>query len=177
MATSWLTADLHLGHKNIVNFSRDDGDKLRPWDTVEEHDEAIIENWNKIVRPDDKVYVLGDVVLNSKHLHKVGRLNGKKKLIPGNHDIYDTSEYLKYFYDIKAYKVMKDIIMSHIPLHESQMERFKVNVHGHMHSHFIDDPRYLCVSLEHTDFKPISLEEVRQRIALNKIAYAEKVHY
>lgn len=165
MNNTWVTGDLHLGHKGIVTFTDDKGNKLRPWDTIEEHDEAIISLWNETVTPNDKVYVLGDVVINRKCIPSVGRLNGKKVLVKGNHDLFELKDWLPYFYDIRAYIVMKNVIMSHIPLHPTCVkERWIGNIHAHLHSFKMNDPRYLCVSLEQTEFKPILLEEAIERL-------------
>jgi calcineurin-like phosphoesterase family protein len=51
-------------------------------------DETMIERHNAKVKPNDVVYMLGDVVINRKSLHHVSRLNGKKRLVRGNHDIF-----------------------------------------------------------------------------------------
>jgi len=50
--------------------------------------------------------------------------------------------------------------MSHIPIHPQNMERWKLNIHGHMHSNVIDDPKYRCVSVEQIGFKPLDLQEI-----------------
>ena len=55
-----FTSDLHFGHKNVLKFDQ------RPFFTVSEMDTALIENWNKKVRPGDFVYVLGDMFWNSE---------------------------------------------------------------------------------------------------------------
>lgn len=166
--TKFLAADLHLGHRGVCNFLAPNGvDKLRPWDTTEEMDEALIEKWNKRVKPTDESYILGDVVLNRKNLHTIARLNGRKHLIKGNHDIFRLEEYQQYFYEVSACRCLKDMILTHIPIHPSNIGRFGVNVHGHLHASSVmltpkmQDPRYICVSLEQTNFEPLTLEEVR----------------
>jgi calcineurin-like phosphoesterase family protein len=169
MSNVFLISDLHLGHNGVCHFTTDSGDKLRPWTSAEEMDEALISNWNEVVRDCDKVYVLGDIVMNKKHLHKMGQMRGKKVLIRGNHDLCEAKEYLKYFYDIRGCHIMDGMILTHIPIHEESLARFSVNVHGHLHSRRVMkdgaiDPRYFSVCVEQTDFKPLSLEEVRRRI-------------
>jgi calcineurin-like phosphoesterase family protein len=188
MSNQFLAADLHLGHKGVTTFLAPNGvDKLRPWDNPDEMDEALIENWNSVVRPQDKVYVLGDVVLNRKHLHKVGRLNGKKHLVKGNHDICKLKEYEPYFYEVSACRALKDMILTHIPIHPANIGRFGVNVHGHTHAHKvmidyevhdrvfekIPDPRYFCVSMEQIMFHPITLDEVREQCNRRRQAFPE----
>lgn len=177
MSTIFLIADTHFGHAGVCRFLRDDGTKLRPWDDPTEMDEAMIERWNKTVGPKDKVYHLGDVVINRRCLNMLYRLNGDKVLIKGNHDIFRLEEYTRFFRDVRAYHVLDGMIMSHIPVHEESLARFGVNIHGHLHyrrvlmtarfTHAkkdIIDPRYHCVSVEHTDYAPIALEVVKQRI-------------
>jgi len=160
----FLTADTHFGHAGMCKFLRNDGTKLRPWETPEEMDEVMVERWNKVVRPNDKVYHLGDVVIARKNLATLSRLNGDKVLIKGNHDIFSLKDYLKHFRDIRAYHVLDHMLLSHIPVHPESKGRFKANVHGHTHANVIPDPWYQCVCVEHTDWAPISLEEVRKRI-------------
>jgi calcineurin-like phosphoesterase family protein len=164
MANIFLTADTHFGHEGMCKFLREDGKKLRPWGTAEEMDEVMVERWNKVVRPNDKVYHLGDVVIARKHLTTLGRLNGDKVLIKGNHDIFKLTDYLKYFRDIRAYHILDHMLLSHIPVHPDSKGRFTANVHGHTHANKIPDAWYQCVCVEHTDYQPIPLEEIRSRL-------------
>lgn len=169
MSNTFLVSDTHFSHKGITQFLRQDGTKVRPWDDPDEMDEAMVDRWNKVVNPKDKVYHLGDVVINRKALKILSRLNGDKVLIRGNHDIFRLEEYLEYFRDLRAYHVMNGCILSHIPLHVESLGRFGVNIHGHLHERrvMLDgkvDPRYFNVCVEHTNFQPISLETVYQLI-------------
>lgn len=152
MSNTFFIGDLHLGHKRVVQF--------RPWTTVEEHDAAIIENWNSTVRKHDTVYVCGDVAFGSDAIQKLSLLNGTKKLIAGNHDTYSTATYLKYFTKVMGCAEVNGWLVTHIPVHESQFARWRLNIHGHTHSRAIDDPRYVCVSAEQTGYRPISVDEV-----------------
>lgn len=165
MSTQYFISDTHFGHAGIVNFTRNDGSPLRPFTTIEEHDEHLVEQWNKIVKPQDKVYHLGDVVINRRCLPILERLNGKKRLIRGNHDIFKTEEYSKYFDEILAYRVFgkEQFICSHIPIHPESLSRWKANVHGHLHANTLNDPRYVCICVEQTDYKPICMDELLQR--------------
>lgn len=165
MANIFLVSDTHFGHNGVCHFLRADGvTKLRPWDTPEEMDEAMIKAWNETVRPTDKVYHLGDVVINRKALHTLHRLNGDKVLIKGNHDIFRLEEYTPFFRDIRAYHIMNNVVFSHIPIHPDSKGRFSGNIHGHLHSNKMDDSWYLCVCVEQTDFKPIALEDAFKRL-------------
>lgn len=171
--TAWVISDNHFGHVGVTCFLNEDGSKLRPWDNIEEMDEYMVERWNSVVRPSDRVYHLGDVVINRRHLVTLGRLNGRKKLIKGNHDIFRLSDYTPYFDDICAYQVKKTpqggkCILSHIPVHEESLGRFGLNIHGHLHSNLVKrngfvDKRYVNVSVEQINYTPILLEEAMAR--------------
>lgn len=171
MPAVFVTSDTHFGHAGVCKFLRKDGvTKLRPWDSPEEMDEEMVKRWNDTVRPNDKVYHLGDVVINRKALKTLARLNGDKILIKGNHDIFRLEEYTSYFRDIRAYHVLNGVIFSHIPVHTASIERFGSNVHGHLHADRVlkddgtIDPRYFCACVEQTDFRPILLEDLNKRI-------------
>jgi calcineurin-like phosphoesterase family protein len=183
MPATFLTSDTHFGHAGVCRFTEADGvTKIRPWTDPDEMDEEMIKRWNETVRPNDKVYHLGDVVINRKSLSTLARLNGDKVLIRGNHDIFRDDEYRVYFRELRAYHVMNGMILSHIPLHEASLGRFGVNIHGHLHSGRVkkargvdaktgatlysteNDVRYHCVCVEQTDFTPILFEDVIKRI-------------
>lgn len=163
MTCSWFISDTHFGHANIIDFEDDAGNKIRPFSSVEEMDELMVKNWNEVVRPGDRVYHLGDVVMNRRCLPILERLNGRKVLVKGNHDIFKLKDYTPYFEDVRVYKVFPKhgIICSHIPVHTGQLEgRFLFNVHGHLHHNVLDDDRYLNICVENTGYRPISLEAI-----------------
>lgn len=174
MPSVFLVSDTHFGHAGVCRFLREDGTKLRPWEDPEEMDEAMVKAWNETVKPTDKVYHLGDVVINRKALKTLHRLNGDKVLIKGNHDIFRLEEYTQHFREVRAYHVMNGMILSHIPIHPESLGRFGVNIHGHLHSNRVMkdngyggkviDPRYHSVCVELTDFRPILFEDVLTRI-------------
>ena len=173
MPNVFLVSDTHFGHLGVCKFTRNDGvTKLRPWDSPEEMDEEMVKRWNETVKPTDKVYHLGDVVINRKALGIMRRLNGDKVLIRGNHDIFRDEEYREHFRELRAYHVMNGMIMSHIPIHSESLGRFGTNIHGHTHANRVMtgiknskiDPRYHCVCVEQTDFRPILFEDVIKRI-------------
>lgn len=136
--SSFLIADCHIGHVGMTKFTKEDGSKLRPWDTIEEHDQALIDNWNSVVNDQDLVYILGDATINNKHIHRLRELKGRKKLVMGNHDTGTIADYLEAgieslhgSIELKKYS----IILSHIPVHVGQIRRYTGgNIHGHLHS-------------------------------------------
>jgi calcineurin-like phosphoesterase family protein len=183
MPAVWLVSDTHFGHeKTCTVFKREDGSPLRPFSCAEEMDEYMVKAWNERVKPNDKVYHLGDVVINRKAMKTLERLNGDKVLIRGNHDIFRDDDYRQYFREIRAYHVMNGLILSHIPLHSHSLGRFGVNIHGHLHANRVMkargvnartgevlygteiDTRYHCVCVEMTDFAPILFDDVQKRI-------------
>ena len=177
---TWFCSDHHFGHRNIINFKDNEGNPLRPFDTWEEMDETLVNNHNKVVGQKDRVYFLGDVAMNRSQIRTVGRLNGRKVLIRGNHDIFKLKDYTDYFDDIRAYKIYPNhgIICSHIPVHPNQISnRFGYNVHGHLHCNFVTekegwktkDKRYLNVCVEQTNYTPITFEEVLKRLNIEKL--------
>lgn len=182
----FVISDHHLGHTNSwEKFKLSDGSPLRPFTSTEEMNETMIERHNAKVKEQDTVYFLGDVVINKKYLELVKRMNGRKILIRGNHDIFKDEDYRAVgFEQMHGVRVFVDkFILSHIPLHpDCVTERFKVNVHGHLHANEVKmpwgvnadrneiiyadfpDPRYLCVSVEHTNYEPLHFDEVQARI-------------
>jgi calcineurin-like phosphoesterase family protein len=146
-------------------------------------DEAMVKAWNERVKPTDKVYHLGDVVINRKALITLSRLNGDKVLIRGNHDIFRDDDYREYFRELRAYHIMNGLILSHIPVHSDSLGRFGCNIHGHLHANRVRkprgvdartgeilysdeiDPRYFNVSVEQLpDFAPMLFEDVCEQI-------------
>ena len=222
MAEQFVIADPHYSHPTMCVYAGTCGvEPLRPWGRVvpnwkqmtaderadllpefearaAEMDEAMVERWNAVVPAQGaKVYVLGDVAMKAKHLPILGRLNGKKKLLFGNHDILGLKAYAPYFYDMAAYRIGDGIVMSHIPIAEGSLERWRANVHGHLHAervmrdrcepvlntpsarrfdpcaivrHREIDPRYLCVSVEHTDYAPLPFDEMYRRIEAQQVS-------
>ena len=183
MPAVFLVSDTHFGHAGVCRFMRNDGvTKLRPWTDPVEMDEFMVAAWNDRVRPTDKVYHLGDVVINRRALGIMRRLNGDKVLIRGNHDIFKDTDYREHFRELRAYHVMNGMILSHIPIHSESLGRFGVNIHGHLHANRVkrprgvdartgeilysdeNDVRYHCVCVEQTDFAPILFEDVIKRI-------------
>lgn len=160
----WFASDHHFGHeKCCTTFLRDDGTPLRPFSGAEEMNEALITRHNEVVKPQDKVYFLGDVAITQKNLPLVGQMQGSKRLIRGNHDIFPTKKYQEFFKEIYGVRVLTEfggIVLTHVPIHSSQLRRFKVNVHGHLHDKVLDEPGYINVSVEQIDYRPIHIDEI-----------------
>lgn len=156
----FFIADTHFGHANILKF-----DPPRPFSSIEEHDEHIIDNWNKVVKPFDKVYHCGDVAFKKPCMEYFNRLNGIKRLVKGNHDLFPDRLYTEHFKQIHGVKHLHidgfRCVVTHVPIHPNCIERWGINIHGHLHFNTIPDPRYFCVSVEQINYTPISLEEIK----------------
>lgn len=166
MSEIYVLADTHFGHKNIHKFRvKSDGSSFASSD---EHDEFLMDMWNTYIPGGSKVYLLGDAAFNEAGLHRFHKLNGDKAIIKGNHDLA-VQTLQKYFGQVDAMKTKKvgdaQIIMTHIPIHFSSMERWHLNIHGHTHmQHVPDSDRHFNVSIEALDYVPITLDEVVERV-------------
>ena len=141
----WVISDTHINHSNILNFIDKNKNYVRPFGSVKEMDERILDRWNEKVKPGDIVYHLGDVTFGPKDYFKTfwPKFNGSKRLVVGNHDDIKFLSSGGFFKKVSMWKMWPEynLVFSHIPLHESQMQRYLsdsktrylVNVHGHIH--------------------------------------------
>jgi calcineurin-like phosphoesterase family protein len=166
MSSIWVTSDTHLNHANMLTW----GLSGRPeFSSVEEMNETIIDRWNSVVRPGDKVYHLGDVFFGSKDWFKVNwpRLNGSKRLVVGNHDDVRWLSSGGFFKKVSMWRFFKDfgLVLTHVPIHEASIVGGldTVNVHGHIHRQSAPSRRHRNVCVEETNYTPVNLEELRVR--------------
>ena len=177
----WFTSDTHFGHQKDFLY------EPRGFASSEEHDAAIIENWNSIIGPDDEVYHLGDVMLgdNEHGIKCLEQLNGRIHILIGNHDT-DTR--------IQLYRQCKNVVsidyalrkkfgkyhvwLSHYPTITANYDADKpwakhmVNIYGHTHQQskfYSDNPYMYCVCLDAHDNKPVSLEQIVEDVKEKKI--------
>lgn len=164
MSQVFITSDNHFGHDNMYKFLNYDGTKVRPQSSAAEGDAEMIEKWNALVQPQDKVYHLGDVAFSKPALAIMARLNGTKILLLGNHDKMPAREYLKYFKDVRSCKNLDRMLLTHYPVHPDSIGKARCNVHGHTHGQLVPvvnpEDRYINVCVEMTNYAPISLEEL-----------------
>ena len=187
--TTFFAADHHLGHANIINFTRNDGTKLRPFSSVEEHDEYIVEQHNSVVKQQDIVYLLGDLAIHTNQLKLLQRMNGSLRLVRGNHDIAKLKYYLmngiRQIHGCKVFtpkdtKANIRIMATHVPVHPNCLGNNVFNIHGHLHYRSVvneigeKDNRYKCVSMEHlSNYIPISMEQIVEELINRKDIYHE----
>lgn len=171
----YIVSDLHFGHKNLCQALRHM--------TPEECDALIIKNWNQTVKKKDKVFILGDITMEKPNLIKeyLPKLNGFKHIVLGNHDYKSAKTIL----DIADCKVSgpiqyKGFFLTHIPIHPSQLDFCRGNIHGHIHNKGIIDgfeynpiqnlgPGYYNANIEFHDYKPVNFEKILQYFEKNNI--------
>jgi len=166
--TAFVTSDLHLGHSTMLCFSNPDGTSVRPFPSIEEMHETMIERFNSVVHKKDRLYILGDVAIPRSGLNLLDRFNGSKVLIRGNHDIYKLQDYAKHFVDIRGAFHLDGLIFTHIPVHPDSLSgRYVGNAHGHLHcdevkqSDGTPDLRYFNCCVERHNFSPVPLECIK----------------
>ena len=178
----WFTSDSHFNHKNILQFTK------RPWKTIEEHDEALIKNWNDVVGVDDTVFHLGDFCFGNpqKVMEVRERLNGNIILIRGNHDDKNLQRSLWTLFDEVLYQARiqvdgRTVYLNHFPFlcfahgNPSTYRDWAVNLFGHVHSgpgsksedvSRLDNlfPTQYDVGVDNNEYRPISWKEVMEKI-------------
>ena len=165
----WLTSDTHLGSERTLELSQ------RPFDTVEDMDSTMIENWNKVVGVDDMVIHLGDFGKYSI----ANQLNGNIRLICGNYELDDKKNNRKGFYkNISDTKIkiisegmpfllkLKDGIigMTHKPTDAKLLwkcKKWDFMLFGHIHKLQMVKEFGLNVGVDCHNFTPIDLDTVK----------------
>ena len=167
MEKTWFISDSHFSHKNIIDYCN------RPFLSIEEMNDTLIYNWNKIVKNNDRVFMLGDFALCGKDkIIEIGqKLNGRKILILGNHDEASLSTYYNAGFEMvsKFPIIFQDFfILSHEPIEFLPLNTPFVNIFGHVHNDIrfpTITPRGACVSVERWNYMPV---EFNQLISLIK---------
>jgi len=192
MGETFVTADLHLAHYNVVLhcnrlpwlYDNSNFDPSKPVHFkfnnpkavhIESHDQAMIENWNKIVSPNDTVWILGDLAWKY-HTKFIMALNGCKYLIRGNHDkmnwdairlfkrIDETHHYhFSYYTQINGRRVM----LSHCP-YESWFSSChgSWHLHGHCHGRLAErvDMLRFDVGVDAWNYKPVPWSAIEKKM-------------
>lgn len=167
----WFTADTHFFHKNVIEYSK------RPWSTVEEMTEGLVQRWNNRVAKNDRVFVLGDFAFGNKDMIKAvtPRLHGTKVLVRGNHDVRSGPFYVEAgFTSVSPLPMLYEerYLLSHIPMLPPPSNL--INIHGHLHNGenpCFWTPQNICVSVEMTGYAPVTLKEILQMLEDKKALY------
>lgn len=161
MSRLMFSSDLHLGHANVCKWRTQ-------FDFVEQHDDYIIEKHKAVLNKRDTWICLGDVAFTKEGLLRLkGIVCQRKILILGNHCTergLTVADYLEVFDEVHSMKKCSyqgvKYWITHCPIHPMEMRKCNLNIHGHMHEHSLDDPRYVNACLEHTNYEPIWIEHL-----------------
>lgn len=170
----WVISDTHFDHANILNFTDKVGKPTRNFDDVNHMNEHMIDCWNSVVKPGDKVYHLGDVLFGIRKQEWMDtnfpRLNGQKRLVVGNHDNIKFHAAGGWWGKIDLWRQFSEfgLLLTHVPVHNSTLKETHrwgdapmVNVHGHIHQNPSPTDQHRCVSVEQIDYTPVNIEELR----------------
>jgi Predicted phosphoesterase or phosphohydrolase len=155
---TFFTSDTHFGHAGIIRQC------ARPFDSVEEMDEAMIQQWNSVVRRGDRVIHLGDFAYKSKNAAEIfRRLNGERHLIRGNHDKRSVTEFgwasVSDLADITLDG--KRIILCHYAIRSwPGFHRGALHFFGHSHGNLPGSARCIDVGVDSVGFRPLELDEI-----------------
>lgn len=175
----WFTSDTHFGHQNILKFCE------RPFVSIEEMDNTIIERWNSKVGKDDIVFHLGDFAFatNKRWQKLITLLNGKIYLILGNHDItrWPGTYTMQLFDRVENQMMLKidnkyKVYLNHFPFlcYDGTYRNpcdCTIQLHGHVHERVGDIgkdaqrlqyrfPYQYDVGVDNNNFYPVSWEEI-----------------
>lgn len=167
MSKVWFISDLHFCHENLL--------KMRTqFQNIKEHDETIVNNILSVVNKRDTLWLLGDCFIyndSAQYLKVIASHVNKVHLILGNHDFErSSSKYLELEImklietgklKIHGFHKYKNGWLSHAPVHPNALEtRALFNIHGHTHATNINDNRYINVSCEVVNYKPINFQSI-----------------
>ncbi len=166
----WLISDTHFLHANSLKWG--DGTRADHFKDVHHMNEVMIDNWNMVVKPGDKVYHLGDVFMGNKDEFKKlwPRLNGRKRLIVGNHDDIKFLSSGGFFQKVQMWRIFKehDMVLTHVPIHNDHFRVGSFNVHGHIHEKESPTPMHECVCVEQINYTPVNIESLRDKLSKRK---------
>jgi calcineurin-like phosphoesterase family protein len=165
----WFASDHHLFHRNILIFQDDEGELIRKFDNIEQHNDCILTNHNERVKDGDIVYWMGDVAITREGDDLPSLLNkfkGKRRLLPGNHD--DIKKLAPLFSKVQIWRVFRDDAAGYIPftLTHVPIDKFSIkgrfNGHGHIHQNESPTPYHINLCMEATNFCPVSFDELQE---------------
>ncbi len=164
-----FTADTHFGHAGALGLYR------RPFASVAEMDEAMVERWNQVVGPADVIWHLGDFAVRQPpaRVHDLlRRLHGRKHLIAGNNDgpgtIGDDGwDSVQHYAEITVDGVA--LVLCHYAFRTWRgLGKGWLNLHGHSHGRLKPQARQIDVGVDIWDFRPIGLEQLRRNVGQRK---------
>lgn len=166
MSRVFFTSDLHFGHERLCKNIR----KM----SSEESDALIIKNWNRTIKKRDIVYVLGDFVMECpKNIADyVKKLNGEIRIVGGNHDDKKCCKvYSELGIPVLGVLEYRKFVCTHIPIHPEEVQYYRGNIHGHIHTKLDRDTnelyipegygdKYFNVNIELNNYTPVLFENI-----------------
>lgn len=162
---TWVWSDNHFGHKNIIKYA----DGMRPYESVEAMNQAMVDNWRAVVKPEDTIIFGGDVAFMSVAATNeiLDNLPGYKIQVVGNHDMDRSGALMGYHMHERHLCHVRDIpgtefqlLFTHYPM--DSVPPNCVNVHGHIHQHLANDFS-INICVEHTGCAPINIKDIEAR--------------
>lgn len=160
----WFTSDTHFGHAKVIEHCS------RPFANVHEMNDAMIKRWNARVAPTDTIYHLGDFAF-SDHVRFLSNLNGHKRLILGNHDKPKYLRFAEHLWEAVNYMETinvdgTSIVLCHYSMRVwNKSHHGSLHLYGHSHGNLPGDAQSLDAGVDCWDFQPVSLDEIRARMA------------
>lgn len=165
----FFTADLHLGHSNIIEYCR------RPFSNILEMDETLLSNINEIVKKNDTLYILGDFTLSTEVKKYRDYINCSNiHLVLGNHDRYESCILDKPFSSVSNYKELKYnkqlFVMSHYAFRVwRKSHRGSFHLYGHSHGSLPGIGRSMDVGVDCNNYYPFSIEKIIEKLGSKDI--------
>lgn len=177
MSTVRFIGCLHLKHEWMA--------KHRGFEDSVDHDTHLIKSWNDLITKRDLTYILGDISMENPDAYKIlDKLNGRKKVILGNHDLgKHIPELLKYVDSVSGMQHYKGFWLTHAPVHPNELAFVRGNIHAHIHAQALpytevkvdywdksgiikskEGKGYYNVDAFNIDFKPKSLDELHTKV-------------
>ena len=170
----YFTADTHFCHFNVIKLCK------RPFSTIEEMHNTLIQNWNTVVNKKDEIYILGDFLYKGNGIKAneiLQQLNGRKYLLKGNHDQFITEksfdksnfEWIKDYFVLNYQK--KKIVLFHYPIFEwDGYFKGAIHLYGHVHNNRNDVEQQneftvlgkmaINVGVDVNNFTPIDIQTI-----------------
>jgi len=174
--TLWFYSDPHGDHESLVRGSvKHPVPARKGYDSAAQMWEAFVEAHNKVVKPSDHSYCLGDFTMGKELIVPYAKmLNGHRRIILGNHDVHPMKLYQEAFGKVCAMREFAGMMFTHLPIAPWSAGRWRANVHGHCHDAkplfytasnpdqygFVKSVQYINISLENIHYRPISLEQI-----------------
>jgi calcineurin-like phosphoesterase family protein len=159
MNNLFFTADTHFDHANIIKYCN------RPFSSLKEMNDSLIENWNHVVKPEDIVYFLGDFAFHRPE-YFANVLNGHKRLVIGSHDKDLKSLYRPWaFEEVSPLKEInvggQSVTLCHYAMRRWLKSHYGAwHLYGHSHGNLPPIGKSWDVGVDNNNFAPLSWQDI-----------------